>query len=677
MMSKRFGSSLTAHNDTMRFRVIIVALALVCWMLIIGIRLVHLQTFQHDWLTEYARTQQQILVETDAVRGPILDRAGRELARTIDSDSVFAVPGEIKDIKSASIKLAGILKADPDELFDKLQNGEKAKRKFIWIARKLEADQAALIKSLKLTGIHIIKEPKRRYPHGTLAAHILGFVGLDDVGLSGIEQSKNASLTGKVGQVFIDKDGRRREYGSDEFQAFAGKSIVLTIDQTIQYWTEQSLNEAVRRSQARSGTAIVLNPRNGEILALANVPTFDPNIANKLSSKERANEALQNIYEPGSTFKIVAYSAAIEKSGAKPNDFIDCQMGVIDIAGRIVNDHHPYNTLTLTDALAKSSNVAAIKLGMRVGNETMYQYIRRFGFGSRTGIELPGESAGLLRSVEDWHPSSIGSIAIGQEIGVTPIQMVSAFGILANDGVRTSPHLVREVRSSEGMVLSTASPKQERVVSVQTATALRGMLESVTLKGTAKLAQVDGYSAAGKTGTAQKIDPRTKAYSKTKYVASFVGFAPVKNPSVVILVVIDEPKGAYYGGEVAAPVFRDIAERVLPVLGIAPDLQFNSVDQFIARSNDISSENWNNRKKLLPTVVQSSTKAEEIVYAASNGKALIMPDLKGKSVRDVANICAQLGLQLKANGDGQAMSQMPTAGASVKAGQIVQVKFNH
>jgi cell division protein FtsI (penicillin-binding protein 3) len=346
------------------------------------------------------------------------------------------------------------------------------------------------------------------------------------------------------------------------------------------------LQAAVQRSRAKSGTVIVLDPGSGEILALANAPTFDPNKVADAKPETRSNWALQNIYEPGSTFKVVAFSAALEKNLVKADDRIDCQMGAITVAGRVVHDHSAFGTLTIAEALAKSSNVAAIKLGVRVGDPTMYDYIRRFGFGSRTGIELPGETAGLLRKVERWQPSSIGSIAIGQEIGVTPVQMVAAFGALANDGVRIAPHLIREVRNAGGTVIYRAQPEQRRVISSETAIAIRGMLEGVTLRGTAKLAQLDGYSAAGKTGTAQKIDPKTRTYSATKHVASFVGFAPVSNPQVAIIVVVDEPAGAYHGGDVAAPVFREVAELILPSLGVMPDIEVKSMPELIAQVNE-------------------------------------------------------------------------------------------
>jgi len=490
----------------------------------------------------------------------------------------------------------------------------------------------------------------------------------------------------------VGRDARRDTFESAGGPARPGQTLVLTIDQTVQYRTEQVLAAAVERAHAKSGAAIVLDPKTGEILALANAPSFDPNAASGTSAETRRNDALQNIYEPGSTFKIVAYSAALEEKLTRADEPIDCLGGGINVFGRFVRDHTPYGTLTTTEALAKSSNVAAIKLGMRVGNERMYEYMRRFGFGAKTGVELTGETSGLLRKVEKWQPSSIGSIAIGQEVGVTPLQMAAAFGALANDGVRVAPHLLREVRDEGGEVVQRTQPESRRVVSAETAQSLRHMLEMVTLKGTAKRAQLEGYTAAGKTGTAQKIDPRTRAYSKTKHVASFVGFAPVENPSVVIIVVVDEPVGAYHGGDVAAPIFSEIANQILPYLDVLPDEEIENPQTPAPRllagaplaqgDGGATKENEGAAVQTinLPVVARGEGLAaggeiREVVYASAGGRALLMPDLRGRSVRDVARVCAQLGLELEAYGEGRAFRQSPSVGARLEAGQRVRIEF--
>ena len=398
----------------------------------------------------------------------------------------------------------------------------------------------------------------------------------------------------------------------------------------------------------------------------------------------RANWALQNIYEPGSTFKVVPYSAALEKGLVTPEDKINCQMGEITIAGRLIHDHKPFGVLTVSEALALSSNVGAIKLALLAGNESMYDYSRRLGFGSRTGIDLPGESAGILRPLNRWQPSSIGSIAMGQEIGVTPLQMAVAYSVIANGGNWVKPHVLREMRSPDGSVLFRAQPELRPALKADTVAKLRTMMEGVTLRGTAKLAQVEGYSAAGKTGTAQKIDPKTRAYSATKHIGSFVGFAPVNNPAVVIIVVIDEPQGAYHGGDVAAPVFREIAEQILPELNVTPDVETKGSSELIAETRKPSPQeiqqaiqNEQQREATLPKVAAKtfSGRANEVVLAVATRRAPLMPDLRGQSVREVWRTCAQLGLKLEAKGEGRALRHSPAAGAEVSSGQTVRVEF--
>ncbi|HJS24571.1 MAG TPA: penicillin-binding protein [Pyrinomonadaceae bacterium] len=656
-------------------------------MFVVCARLVYLQFSQYDNLANRARQQQESAIETSPQRGELLDRQGRQLARSVQTVSLFLDPDglDVETLDRNAQQLSKALGLKQANLAKEFREAHAEKRRFIWIARRLDADLGARIVAMNLPGLQTRLEPKRYYPNGPLAAHVLGYVGLDGQGLGGVEQFYNAKISGEPGRLFLEKDANGKPYESYEIASKPGQTVVLTIDQTIQYLAEQSLLAAVQRSRAKSGSVIVLDPRSGEILALANAPTFDPNKVADAKPETRSNWALQNIYEPGSTFKIVAFSAAIENKLVKVDDHIDCQMGAITVAGRVIHDHHPFGSLTIAEALAKSSNVGAIKLGLRVGDETMYDYIKRFGFGSRTGIELPGETSGILRKVERWQPSSIGSIAIGQEIGVTPVQMVAAFGALANDGMRVAPHLIREVRNAEGAVVYRAQPEQRRVISAETAIALRGMLEGVTLHGTAKKAQLDGYSAAGKTGTAQKIDPRTKAYSATKFVGSFVGFAPVSNPQVVIIVVIDEPAGAYHGGDVAAPIFREVAEQILPNLGIMPDIETSSVPELVAQVNENperaakmreeQAQSEQQRQATMPTVDSNGGRGGEVVYAVANKKAMLMPDLRGRSVRDVARACAQLGLQVEARGEGRVLKQNPSAGTEVSTGQLIYVDF--
>jgi cell division protein FtsI (penicillin-binding protein 3) len=700
----RFSRQTETQPDVSIRRTLFVAAFVAFWMLGISARLVYLQVSRHDKLVARAHRQQQDAIEISPARGFVLDRAERELARTIDTTSVFIAPDEFRKdkadteaqitgaIECTALNLASVLSLDQKTIFNQINEARNSGRRFLWVARRIAPEKAQLLEAMGLAGVHTRKEPKRFYPNGSLAANVLGFVGLDGKGLAGIEQVYNEKITGEPGKVFIEKDSRGRAYESTEIPGRPGQTIVLTIDQAIQYHAEAALTAAITQSGAKAGTAIVLDPRTGDILALANAPTFDPNNVGAAPPAARNNWALQNIYEPGSTFKVVAFSAAIEKGLAKPDGHIDCQMGSITVAKRVIHDHHPFGNLTIAEALAKSSNVAAIKLGLRVGDPTMHEYITRFGFGSRTGIELPGETAGIVRPVSRWQPSSIGSIAIGQEVGVTPLQMVAAFGALANDGVRIAPHLIREIRNASGALTYRPNVEQRRVISQETARALRGMLEGVTLNGTAKKAQLDGYTAAGKTGTAQKIDPKTKTYSRTKFVASFVGFAPVNNPAVVIIVVIDEPGGSYHGGDVAAPVFRQIAEQILPNLGVIPDTDFKEVELIarvadtpaqIAKKQRIAEERLENelrqketRESTIPRVAARDSKGGEIVYAAAVSNAVLMPDLRGRSVRDTARACARLGMLVEARGEGgRVVGQSPEAGAELRPGQVIYVDF--
>jgi cell division protein FtsI (penicillin-binding protein 3) len=683
-MPRRSTAIETSRSGNSHRRALFVAIGLVAWMFAIGARLVQLQVNQHDDLAARARNQQLGAIETSAVRGQLLDRQGRELARSIETASFFGDPREITNTEETARRIALITGQDRVELANRLSDARDGNKKFIWITRRVDVATANKLDALNLDGVFSRKEPKRFYPNDSLAAHVLGFVGLDEIGQSGVEQYYNEKIRGEAGKLYLEMDRDRRAFESHEVQPHPGQTVVLTIDQAIQYRTEQALGAAVERAHAKSGTAIVMDPQTGEILALANAPSFDPNQPPKGSVEDRVNGALQTTYEPGSTFKVVAYSAAIEKGLVKPEDKIDCQMGQITVAGRLIHDHHPFGVLTIAEALAQSSNVGAIKLGLLVGNEGMYEYIKRLGFGARTGIDLKGESPGILRTLNRWQLSSIGSIAIGQEIAVTPLQMATAYCAIANDGMLVKPHLVRELRSPDGTVLFQAKLEARRVLKPETTAALRNMFEGVTLHGTARKAQLDGYTAAGKTGTAQKIDPKTRTYSTTKYIGSFVGFAPVKNPAVVIIVVIDEPQGSYHGGDVAAPVFQQIAEQILPELSVTPDQEIKTRTERIAQASRPSPQQAKEeqaqserREATLPKVARNfSGQTREVVFTPATNRAALMPDLRGQSVRDAVRICTQLGLRLEARGEGHATRQIPAAGSEVDPGQLVRVDFN-
>ncbi len=585
-----------------RFRFLHITSFFLFWVMAICCRLVWLQVVRHGDFVERAAKQQQRTFEVAPRRGMLYDRNLHELAMTVLADSVYAVPSEIAGkqdpdamakYQAAAAVLAKVVHQDPTDRFTSAQQIAarlNASRNFAWVARKLDPAEIARVKALNLKGVYFQKEFKRFYPNSQLAAQVLGYVGTDDNGLGGMESSFNRELHGVPGRMLTALDARRHVLGSQERDPEPGENLVLTIDENIQYIAERALDAALARTHAANGTVVVQDPYTGQILALAIRPTFNPNDFRHATRSLLRDHAVTDVYEPGSTFKLVTYSAALDQKLTNPNEVIDCQGGKITLAGRVIHDDHPNGLLTTSQALWESSDVAAIKLALRMGTGSFYKYILAYGFGSPTGIELPGETHGLLRNPSRWSGSSIGSIAIGQEVAVTPLQLITMASTLANGGVYLPPHILMkrtEDEPGDGKLSAAAfHPESElpetlpdgahRVVSSMTAAEMRKLMEGVVLFGTGKPAHLNGYSAGGKTGTAQKIDLVTHRYSKTDYVASFVGFAPVNSPAITVAVVIDSPKGDYYGTATAAPVFHDVAQQVLEYLGVAHDTEVKS-----------------------------------------------------------------------------------------------------
>ena len=542
------------------------------WAGAICLRLVYLQIFRYGDFEQRAQRQQQRTTEVAAKRGIIYDRAGRELAMSVSVDSVFAVPAEIPDLAGTISLVARITKADPRELLAKCQ----AARTFCWVARKADAETADRIRSMNLRGIYFQKESKRFYPKRELAAQVLGYVGMDDEGLSGIERADDDELRGKPGRMLISVDARRKWFGSVEKQPDPGENVVLTIDEKIQYIAERELETAMQQTHAESGTVVVENPKTGEILALANRPTFNPNLARDITPQKLKDHAVSDVYEPGSTFKVVTIAAALEEKLTRPDEMFDCQMGSIVINGMRIRDSKPHGLLSVAGILAESSDVGAIKIALRLGEERFYKYIRAFGFGQQTGIELPGETRGLTKPLNRWSKVSIGAISMGQEIGVTPLQLVAMISTIANDGVWTAAaNRCRHHRDPQGtpQMVAFHPGVQRRVISPMTAAQMKQMMQGVVLHGTGKKAILEGYSSAGKTGTAQKVDPATHAYSHTKYVASFAGFAPINDPAITVAVILDSAVGLHQGGQVSAPVFQRVTQQVLEYLHTPHDVE--------------------------------------------------------------------------------------------------------
>jgi cell division protein FtsI (penicillin-binding protein 3) len=680
------------QEEKVHVRLLIVAGVALLWMTAIFGRLGYLQLVRHSDYLARAQRQQQRTIEITPKRGAIYDRNMHPLAMSVPVESAFAVPSEIGDNKAMAARLlSGVLGIPRDVLETRFEAGGS----FVWILRKLPPDKAEAVRALNLKGVYLQTENQRYYPKRELASHVLGFVDMDEKGLGGIEYALDSSIRGKSEKIVVMADARQRWFDGGAAQKDQGANVVLTIDEKIQYIAERELAAAIAKTRATAGTVIVQNPSNGAILALANWPKFNPNSPSDVKAESRMDRAVSAIYEPGSTFKLITLAAAFDQNLTRPDEVFNCENGAVYIAGHRIRDHKPFGLLTVSDILAKSSDVGAIKIALRLGAPKFYDYIRAFGFGQQTGVELPGESKGLLRRLENWTPISIGSISMGQEVGVTPMQLVTAVSAIANGGTLYEPHVVAEVRRGEQVLpmtgaLATGEPKE--VIRPETAATLRRLMEGVVLSGTGKLARLDGWTAAGKTGSAQKIDPATGRYSPTQLIASFTGFAPINDPAATILVSLDSPVGLHEGGQVAAPVFKRIAEQVLPYLDVPRDVplspkliqasyknvaaddggnlgDFTPVD-FTAQPEELPSSEKMGEKDSEPEPAKTS-----VTVALDEGGDIAVPDFRGKTMRDVTEMCIRLGLEPALVGSGLAVEQTPLDGAKVRRGARITVRF--
>lgn len=664
-----------------RFRFLLIFCFAVVWMGAVLARLTYLQLFSYQEYLTRANRQQERIIEISPTRGVIYDRNGRELAMSIPVDSCFADPDEISDPEMVARLLSRILNKSEDEIEEHL----KSSRSFAWIARKITPQQRARIEALNLRGIYFQKENKRFYPEHDLAASVLGYVDVDEHGLGGVEYSLDKLVRGKPSRMLVMADARQRWFDRSENSADKGDNVVLTIDQTIQFIAEKALASGIARTHAKGGSVVVQDPNTGELLAVADWPTFDPNDAGNYRPEDRVERAVADAYEPGSIFKTILLSAAIEEGVARPSELVDCQMGSIVVAGRLIHDHKAYGLLSVEQILAFSSDVGSIKVALRLGAPKYYEYIRSFGFGQPTGIKLPGENRGLLRPLDDWTATSIGYTAIGQELSVTPVQMISAESAIANGGLLRSPQVIRKVVRG-GEVMLQGQPDPRRVIDERTAATMREMMEQVILQGTGKgFAQPLGYTAAGKTGTAQKIDPATGRYAKRAYEDSFIGFAPLNNPVVTILVNLDSPENGQEGGPTAGPIFKEVAEQTLAYLNVPhdmpepPALEMAALrkkglmlpGQALAAKRGASRQVDDPPRKVLGATVPEST-----TVALAEGQAVIVPKLVGQTVRGVTESCSHLGLMPILIGDGIATDQTPDAGTHVLPGTKVTVHFS-
>jgi len=710
------------------------------WCCIIVGRLFWLQVLRHEDYVERAHKQQQRTFEVAPRRGVLYDRNLHELAMTVQVDSIYANPAEIDDRQTAAHALAAVVHVDPEDnqtteeqIAARLTSGHN----FAWVARRVSSEVAGRVRAMNRKGIYFQKEFQRFYPNNEIAAQVLGYVGVDDTGLGGLEEKFDGQLHGVPGRMFTAMDAHRKVLGSSEREPEPGRNMVLTIDANMQFLAERALEHAMQKTQAASGTVVVQDVHTGQILALAIRPTFNPNQARRTTADLLRDHAVSDVYEPGSTFKLVTYAAAIDQRLVGPDDIIDCLGGSIKFQGRVIHDDkgEHYGRIPVHEALEHSSDVAAVKLALRLGPEHFYHYIRDFGFGARTGVELPGETRGLLRPVNRWGTTSIGSIAIGQEVAVTPVQLVTMVSTIANGGVYLPPHvLLPEPTPAAGQpqaALQAAAFKPggdlpnplptgaHRVLSTLTSAQMRKMMEGVVLFGTGKQAQLNGYSSGGKTGTAQKIDPATHAYSKTMHVASFAGFAPVNNPVIAVAVIIDTPKGDYYGASVSAPVFSEVAQQVLEYLGVSHDVDLrptkalSKADKHVTEdegtqdggdmnalydaANDLPSDD--------PLRAQAAAAAQPAPSAAppkalsqlaapqtaapaaskqtpetskavmiADTKHLRVPSLVGLPIRKVIEQAGAAGLEVQITGNGTCRQQAPDAGTMVSPGTRIVVR---
>lgn len=646
----------TLHRwrPTLKRRALFTAACFLLWAGAIEARLVYLQVFQHDELVARAERQQMRTVPAPAKRGDILDRNGRVLAASADVDSLYAVPPEVDDAAATAAAVCGALgdctKAERKDVEERLRR----RKPFVYIRRQITPAQAARVADLQLEGIGFMRETRRFYPKRELAAHLIGYVGQESDGLAGIESTYDKLVKGRAGTVLVQTDAHRKAFSRVERPPTAGSSLELTIDEYLQHVAERELKAGVEWAGAAGGSAVVMDPHTGEILALANYPTFNPNSFREFTDVDRRNRAVQDIYEPGSTFKIVTAGAALEEKLLTPETPIETGPGHIRFGSRIIDEdkRHNYGLISFADVIVKSSNVGVIKVGLKLGANRMSDFVQRFGFGRPSSPDFKAESRGIVWAADKLTDSALASVSMGYQVGVTPLQMAAAVSVVANGGSLIEPRVVRAV-IRDGRRLPVPRRVLRRVINQETAVELASIMEAVVERGTGSKSKVAGYSVAGKTGTAQKII--NGRYSNTDYNVSFVGFVPTRQPAYTIVVVVDSPHGVPpYGGTVAAPIFSRIADAALRHGGVAP-----SVDP-------------------APPILVTGERPQETVPAAipaivsishpGPSGVSVVPDLQGLSGREAVQTLARLGLSVRLNGSGAVVRQMPDAGEPVERG---------
>jgi len=650
-------------NSVNWFKVRIIFLASLlffCFVVITG-RMFQLQVLKKEQLYKLAAQQQHALIPLVPKRGTIYDNRGNELAVSVEVDSAYADGRKVVDPNETARELASILQIDREELKQRL----KSHRPFEWVQRKISPKEAEEIKALHLPGLSFLKENRRFYPNAQLAAHLVGFVGLDSKGLEGVEFQYDGLLNG-ANRVWIanrDALGREIAMGKAPFEKEDHyRNITLTIDKPIQHITETELSRGVEKWAAKGGIAIAMDPWTGKILAMASSPGFNPNQFIQYRSRSWRNRALSDVFEPGSLFKVFLAAAALEEQLVRPSDSFYCENGSYKIYDRTIHDHSKHGWLTFQQIIKYSSNIGASKVGEKMGKERLYRYISAFGFGEKTGIGLPGEGKGIVHHPRYWSPVALDTISFGQGISVTGIQLVTALSAIANGGFMVKPYVVEKITNEKGEVVQSFKPETvRRVISEETARMMTVLLKGTTEKGgTGEGAVPAGYEVAGKTGTAQKVDSLLGGYSEDRYNSGFMGFAPADAPKIALLVIVDEPQGNNYGGVVAAPVFKAIMEKVLPYLNVIPK-------GTVVVKSDLDS-----------TPRKEASGNQPFINGIKVGKAMemvVMPDLTGLSMRNALSRIEGKGLVVKVSGNGKVVEQVPRAGAVIEKGDICFLKF--
>jgi cell division protein FtsI (penicillin-binding protein 3) len=658
-------SPVSPWRHTMQSRLLVGAALFALWTAAVQARLVYLQVIASSDMQARADRQHNRTITAPAKRGEIVDRNGNVLAYSVDADSIFADPSEVEDIGDAARLVCAALEGCDARDRQEMAKNLRRDSQFVYLARKVSPDEAQRVRALKLKGIAFLKESRRYYPKKELASHILGYVGLDNTGLAGLESTYDAQVRGREGKIFVQTDARQHALTSRvDRLATAGASLELTIDQYLQNIAERELRAGVDENNAAGGTALIMDPNTGEILALANWPTFNPNAFGRFDEQLRRNRAVQDLYEPGSTFKVVTASAALEEGVIQPQDPVDCAPGYITFPGRKpIHDVHTYGVLPFTDVIVKSSNVGAIKVGLRLGPERLGRYVSRFGFGQAIGPDFRGESPGIVWNPARLDSSALASVSMGYQVGVTPLQMAAAVSSVANGGSLVEPRVVRAFIKN-GRRVAVAPKILRKTISHTTAAELTSMMEAVVERGTGKRAQVAGYTIAGKTGTAAKLV--NGRYSGSDYNASFVGFVPSRQPALTIIVVIDSPHVmGHTGGVVAAPVFRRIAEATLRHLGVAPTI--NALPPVLAARHDATHA----------PVVQRPGGPEDMIEASlPSVQTGVMPDLRGRSAREALRALTRIGANARMIGDGFVFEQSPAAGEPLANGEVGFLKLD-